>query len=98
MHNYKDEAVPSDASIRERRRPLLAALIAATTLAFPFGGEAADFQRKFEQVSIGLTEEAVVSLMGAPPTSTQQTSTIGVPTSRMYWEEPPKGSVFKVTF
>lgn len=68
-------------------RQILAAVIIATGLGLSAPSQAADLKARFDQVSIGITQEAVVSLMGTQPTSTQEVRTLGIPTSRLRWEE-----------
>lgn len=66
--------------------------------AIPLVALAIDLRSKFDQISTGLTREAVIALMGTAPTSTQETTTLGVTATKLRWDESVLGLVYQITF
>ena len=73
------------------------ALVVACCVASP-KARSEDLRSKFDQIAVGLTKEAVLSLMGIPPTSTQEISTLGVSKMKLRWDEGAPGATYQVEF
>jgi hypothetical protein len=48
---------------------------------------AADLNEKFKQISLGITREAVIALMGAPDAEINA-NTLGLPHAKLRWNGP----------
>ena len=48
---------------------------------------AADLNEKFKQISLGMTREAVIALMGAPDAEVNA-NTLGIPHAKLRWNGP----------
>lgn len=62
----------------------------------PISAHAADLKARFDQVSLGITRDAVVSLMKAPPDSARETSTLWVPSAVLRWRDGLLGPTYTI--
>lgn len=59
--------------------------VAVAMLATALNAVAEDLRTRFERVGIGVSKDATVALMGSPPASTKDSSTLGVSTTTLRW-------------
>ena len=81
-----------------RRLALRSCVGAMASLAITVSALCDDLRARFERVGIGVTKDATVALMGMAPTSTKDSSTLGVSTTTLRWDTGGETFTIKLLF